>query len=123
MSGSNVQKGKRGEDIAKDHLERHGLSIIEQRYRSPQGEIDLVARDKNTLCFIEVKARTSNADGNPYDSVTQQKQEHIKDAAQHYISTHSLNGIEEIRFDVVSIINDPYYKEPLIEWFKHAFHD
>jgi putative endonuclease len=123
MSGNNVQKGKCGEDIARDHLERNGLSIIEHRYRSPYGEIDLVARDKNTLCFVEVKARTSLTAGNPYDSITFQKQKHIKNAAQHYISTHSLVGFEEIRFDVVSIINGPHYQEPLIEWFKHAFHD
>ncbi len=123
MPASNIFKGKCGEEIAKEHLKRNGVSIIEQRYRSPFGEIDIIARDKNTLCFVEVKSRTSCIAGHPYDSITPQKKHHIKKTAQHYITTHSLYGIEEIRFDVISIVNDIALSSPLIEWFKHAFHD
>ncbi|MBN1492627.1 MAG: YraN family protein [Candidatus Omnitrophica bacterium] len=123
MSNSNVQKGKHGEAVAKEYLVRNGLYIIETRYRSPYGEVDIIARDGNTLCFVEVKARTSQTAGNPYDAVTAYKQERIKNTAQHYIDATPIPGIQEIRFDVISILHEPNHEKPAIRWFKNAFHD
>lgn len=123
MSEGNIQKGKRGEAIAAEYLAQNDLYILHRRYRTPYGEIDIIARDEDILCFIEVKMRRSLAAGNPYDSVTVQKQENIKNAAQQYIDKHTLSGIEEIRFDVISILDRAEDNQPQIEWFKNAFYD
>jgi putative endonuclease len=94
--------GKTGEDLAAAALERLGYAILERRYRTRYGEIDIVARDGDTLVFVEVKARASAEFGNAAEAVTPQKQRKLALMAADYLARHSLDNVA-CRFDVVAI--------------------
>lgn len=104
------QKGKRGEDQAARHLEENGYIIIERNWRAgngQRGELDIIARDGKTLCFIEVKARTSTTLGLPQEAVTPAKQRQISRLANAYLSLHNLDDVP-CRFDVVEVLLSPH---------------
>jgi len=110
--------GEKGEAIAARHLIKQGYRIIEKNYRTKLGEIDIIAKDKDTLVFVEVKSRRSWQFGNPKAAVTPQKQRKISMVALQYLkSTHRSNA--SARFDVaaVTITRD----KPKIEIIKNAF--
>lgn len=95
--------GSKGEDIAVDFLKKKGYKIIQRNYKTPLGEADIIAKDNKTIVFIEVKARTSDAFGQPFEAVNHRKQEKLKKIALYYLKH---NKIElQVRFDVVSIIS------------------
>ncbi|MBW1758807.1 MAG: YraN family protein [Deltaproteobacteria bacterium] len=97
------QFGRKSESIAADRLKKQGYSILELNYRTKLGEIDIIAKDKDTIVFVEVKARKSNSFGNPKFAVTYKKQKKISMVALYYLkSTKQSNS--KARFDVVSII-------------------
>jgi len=73
-----------GEKLAQDFLKKRGYRILETNYRCPQGEIDIVARQKDTLAFIEVRTKTSLEFGSPEESITTTKKERMKATAAHY---------------------------------------
>ena len=102
--------GDRGEAFAADHLERMGLLILERNYRTPVGEIDLIARDGRTLVFVEVKTRKSARYGRPAAAVGREKQRRIVRAALWYMGKRR-GDIPPCRFDVVEI-----YAPPGGEW-------
>jgi len=79
------QLGKSGETTAVQYLKKNGYRILEQNYRTDLGEIDIIAKDKDTLVFIEVKARTSYRFGDPKYAVTQKKQRKISMVALSYL--------------------------------------
>jgi putative endonuclease len=116
-----MQLGRRGEHLAAKYLENLGYDIYARNYRTKMGEIDLIAVDKNTLVFCEVKTRNSTTFGQPFESVTQKKQATIQKIAEYFIAVNRINftGISEIRFDVVSILRKGDKME--IEHFKNAF--
>src|SRR4051812_21291586 len=89
--------GDRGERVAARHLRRQGLGIILRGYRTPLGEIDLIARDGPTLVFVEVKARRQ---GEPAEAVTPEKQRRLTLAALEFLKRHGLLE-QPSRFDVV----------------------
>jgi putative endonuclease len=97
--------GKRGEEIAQNYLQRKGLKIIAKRFRFQRGEIDLIASERDTLVFIEVKARRTGSLGLPEESVNERKQHQIRKIAEAYLA---LNKIEDVacRFDVISLVFD-----------------
>ena len=95
-------KGQEWEDVAGRHLRKAGYEILERNFRARAGEIDFVARDGETLCFIEVKGRRSTMFGSPTEAVTLEKQRRITRAAQAYLQRRRLSGAV-CRFDVVSI--------------------
>lgn len=99
-------------------LEKQGYKIIEKNYRCRSGEIDIIAMERNTLCFVEVKTRNHFSYGPPYLSVTPKKQHQISLVALHYI-VRSKRKFSGIRFDVVSIDNENNTTK--IELFKGAF--
>ncbi|PZS36559.1 MAG: YraN family protein, partial [Pseudonocardiales bacterium] len=72
MNGSDLRRhlGRSGERVAAEHLQRLGFDVLERNYRTRWGELDLVAYDGRTLVFCEVKARTSDAFGAPFEAVT-----------------------------------------------------
>src|SRR5216684_5346187 len=76
-----IPLGRRGEAIARRHLRRRGYLILAHNYRAAGAEIDLVALDRDTLVFIEVKARDGIAAGTPQEAVEDHKQEQIRRAA------------------------------------------
>lgn len=94
--------GDRGERLAERHLKRLGYRILERNYRTPVGELDIVAMDGGTLVFVEVKARRGAGFGAPEMSVNLHKRRQITKAALVYLSKR--RGAEvPCRFDVVGI--------------------
>ena len=94
--------GDWGEEYARRFLKGKGYSILESNYRGKYGEIDLVARERDCLVFVEVKSRRTEAFGRPEESVTEAKQQKLVEAALEYMQ---LKGLEECewRIDVVGI--------------------
>jgi len=110
--------GKKGESIAVAYLELSGYTILKLNYRNRLGEIDIIAKDKDTIVFIEVKARTSNRFGNPKWAVTLKKQEKISKVALSYLKEQKQIQVKA-RFDVVAV---SFSKTPPgIELVKNAF--
>jgi putative endonuclease len=95
--------GHKGEEIAADYLKKEGYTVLHRNYNTPLGEADIVARDNNIIVFVEVKARSSDAFGQPFEAVNHRKQEKLKKIALYYLKH---NKIElPVRFDIVSIIS------------------
>ena len=118
MSQWRVNLGKTGEDLACRELERLGYAILDRRVRFRGGEIDIVARDGQTLVFVEVKARETGAFGGGGEAVTMYKRRRIVQLAIEYVARRRL-GDCGVRFDVVSVQLD---SEPAsIEVYKGAF--
>ena len=96
------EKGKFGEELAKEYLINHGYKILHTNWRVKHLEVDIIAQKDIFLIFCEVKYRTSNAFGEPESFVTIQKQKRIIGAAETYIELYQWQG--ESRFDVISIL-------------------
>jgi putative endonuclease len=94
--------GKAGEDRAAKFLADRGYRILERNYRTPHGEIDLIALHEGAIVFVEVKTRTSDAFGAPELAVTPQKQQRMIKSALGYIKHRKLHQVP-CRFDVVAI--------------------
>jgi putative endonuclease len=109
--------GDRGERAAARYLKRQGLRILVRHYRTPQGEIDWIARDGDLLVFIEVKTRR---EGTPAEAVTLEKQRRLTLAALHFLKRHGLLE-QPCRFDVVAIVWPDDHRPPTIEHIRHAF--
>ena len=97
--------GRRGEDLACDELRRRGYAIVERRFRTRHGELDIVARDGDVVVFVEVKARTNGNFGTPLESVTWQKRQRLSRMAVQYLAHRRLESAL-CRFDVVAITED-----------------
>lgn len=95
--------GKRGEDLACEELEKRGYVIVDRRFRTRCGELDIVARDGAVLVFVEVKARSGSDFGTPFDSVTWKKRQRLSQMAASYLFVKRLAGAA-CRFDVVAIL-------------------
>jgi putative endonuclease len=115
-----VTLGKSGENFACLELERRGYAILERRFRTRHGEIDVIARDGETLVFIEVKARRSGRFGPPAEAVGFQKRQKLMLMASSYIFARRLANAR-CRFDVVSVTFGAGERLPKIEVFKAAF--
>lgn len=118
MPSKDQQFGKESESIAVLHLKKQGYKIIEQNYRTKLGEIDIIAKEKNTIVFVEVKSRKSCSYGNPKYALTQKKKRKISMVALYFLKITNQSG-SKARFDVVSI--SPGGKDPEIEIIKNAF--
>jgi putative endonuclease len=94
--------GKSGEDLAVAELERRGYAVLERRYRTRHGEIDIVAQDGDAIVFVEVKARTTAERGSAAEAVTWRKQRRVIKMATDYLSRRRLTH-RRCRFDVVAI--------------------
>ena len=97
--------GKTGEDLACDELARRGYSILDRRFRTRCGELDIVAWDGGVLVFVEVKARSDCSFGTPAESITWQKRQRLSVMAESYLFRKRLCGVP-CRFDVVSILRN-----------------
>ena len=110
------ETGRIGEDISVKYLEQIGYTIIERNFECRQGEIDIIAKQKDVLVFVEVKYRKNTLNGHPFEAVTPAKIRKICRAALSYLQIHHLLIDEtKIRFDVVGIIGTE------IQHLKHAF--
>jgi putative endonuclease len=106
--------GKKGERLVEEYLTAQGYKIIKRNYRTPFGEADIIAKDREEVVFVEVKTRSSNAYGAPREAVGKTKQARYYKIAQCYW----LKTGEEpnARFDVAEVFEDGN-----IEYYKNAF--
>ncbi|MBV9106959.1 MAG: YraN family protein [Verrucomicrobia bacterium] len=112
--------GRAGEKIAADYLRRHGFRVLYRNFRSRRGgEIDLVCRDRSedTLVFVEVKTRTTDAFGPPHAAVVQAQQHRIVRGAKEWLRLLDDPRVR-YRFDVVEVLMKP---TPRVELIKGAF--
>lgn len=93
--------GTKGEELAVKYLKGKGFKIIEKNFRAPFGEIDIIAEDRDTLVFIEVKTRTDDSFGLPFEAVDARKRERMRRIALLYLK--NLGKERPARFDVISI--------------------
>ncbi len=112
-----MKLGQKGESTAQKFLKKNGYRIVEQNYKNPVGEIDIIAVEGKTLVFIEVKTRESIDYGPPFEAVNRAKKRKIANVALLYLKR--FKKLPPCRFDVVSIL----YKnnKPELELIKDAF--
>ena len=113
-----ITTGKEGEKIAAAYLKKNGYRIIEINFRCPIGEIDIVAKEKNDLVFVEVKTRKSIALGYPEQAVGIRKQKKMSQLALWYMQKRKIADTNA-RFDVVAITLMPENNE--VRLIKNAF--
>lgn len=100
----NQATGNQGEQLAAEHLQRNGYTLLERNFRSRGGEVDIVAKDRDgTLVFVEVKTRRSLAYGLPQLAVTPRKQSQIAKGALSWLSRKRLHDCSA-RFDVIAVL-------------------
>lgn len=92
--------GLKAEKMAAGYLKLKGYKILQERYKTPYGEIDLIAQKKNMIAFIEVKARKTNRDA--LESITPKMKKRIADAALYYISQNQTDDMD-LRFDLITV--------------------
>ena len=109
--------GRYGEDVAADHLQRQGFVVLARNWRCDVGEIDIVARDGDTLVVCEVKTRTSNAFGTPLEAITPTKANRLRRLAASWLRSHDVRPLE-VRIDVVGVVGGQ--GAPQIEHVKGA---
>ena len=100
----NTTQGRIGEFDACEYLKNKNYQIIEQNYKNKIGEIDIVARYKKTIVFVEVKMRSSLAFGRPSEAVNLQKQRKIRNVATIYLMQKKLMDCE-CRFDIIEVVD------------------
>ncbi|MEW6002079.1 MAG: YraN family protein [Nitrospirota bacterium] len=110
--------GNRGEELAVKFLKKRGYRIIERNYKTPLGEIDIIARDGNKIVFAEVKTRTNDSFGHPFEAVNARKRKKMKNLALLYLK--KCGEESPLRFDVLSIFCTKDGREQ-IEHLKDAF--
>ena len=118
MPKDNLRFGREGESRAADLLAARGYQILEKNYKARIGEIDIIARDGKTVCFVEVKSRSGNRFGLPQEAVSKSKQRQIARTALMFLKE---NGLLDsfVRFDVVAVMRcEDKWK---LELIKNAF--
>ncbi len=122
LRAAHLRLGRRGEDIACRTLGELGLDVLERNVRNRHGEIDIIARDGMTLCFIEVKTRHKNAISRPADAVDETRRHRLSRAAGLYMRCLGDHVQVKYRFDIVEIV---YEKSRLmnVQYIRNAFRD
>jgi putative endonuclease len=111
--------GPRGEAVAAEFLTARGYRVVSRNFRCPQGEIDIIAVDGDTVVFVEVKSRRSGQAADPETNVDRRKRRRLVRAALVYAGRKGLDDCP-CRFDVIAIVL-PEKDEPQIEHFEDAF--
>ena len=102
--------GRWGEDLAVKYLERKGYTILERDWKSGHRDIDIIARTAEELVFVEVKTRSSDDFGAPWEAVGYHKLQRLQSAINHYLHYRDIDL--PVRFDVISVIaTDPSHPE------------
>ena len=105
--------GRRGEDLAAGHLEGLGLVILARNWRCREGELDIVATDGlRRLVVCEVKTRSGDGFGSPFEAVTQGKRRKLRRLAHLYLADCGVSWVS-VRFDVVGVVARPGQKVEL----------
>ncbi len=95
--------GQYGEEVAARYLSGLGMNVIERNWRCDAGEIDIVASDGNTLVVCEVKTRSSEAFGSPFEAITQRKLRRLRQLATKWLEVHQIYA-PLVRIDVIGIV-------------------
>ncbi|HJX69941.1 MAG TPA: YraN family protein [Dehalococcoidia bacterium] len=119
MPASRKQIGTLGEKLALEHLRKRGYHIVETNFRCREGEIDIIAQDKDYLVFVEVRTRRGSSFGTPEESVTAAKKEKLTSLAFAYLQTHR-HSPPLWRFDVVAVELDQEGQTSRIELIQNA---
>ncbi|MCD8025298.1 MAG: YraN family protein [Candidatus Gastranaerophilales bacterium] len=115
---SNIEKGKYGEKLASQYLIKNGYRIIETNYKySRLGEIDIIALYKDELCFVEVKTRSSNKFGAPFEAITRDKLQKMIVCMKNYSQNSNLK-FKRCRIDAISV--EIGGKSPVIKHIKNV---
>lgn len=118
---NHLNKGQLAENMACQHLQQQGLTLLQKNFHSRFGEIDLIMQHQHTLVFVEVRYRKNHDFGGPAASITPAKQEKIHKTALYFMQKkgRELNA----RFDVLAISGDDLHtpQQLNIEWIKNAF--
>ncbi len=110
--------GQKGEELAIGFLKKNGYRILQRNYVCKMGEMDIIAKEKDTLVFVEVKTRTSTTFGPPQLAVHPKKQEQLSKVALTFLKEKRIENVKA-RFDVVAIVLGKKGEE--IELIKDAF--
>jgi len=110
--------GKKGEQLAVDFLIENNYNIIAQNYRFDKAEVDIIARQKDTLVIVEVKTRTNTDFGDPQDFLKPKQIKRIVKAVDEYVVVNKLDV--DVRFDIIAIIKKG--KEFEINHLENAFY-
>ena len=103
---NNISTGKKGEELAQEYLVKKGYKILETNKRfSKFCEIDIIAKDKDTLVFCEVKTRKTTVCGSPFEAITKSKYQNIKKGIFFYLQENS--NYKKFRVDAISIVLEP----------------
>jgi putative endonuclease len=121
VAGNAIERGAAGEERAVRALKKSRYKIVERNFRTPAGEIDIVARDGNCLVFVEVRTRTSLEFGLPQESVIARKRKRLCTAARWYLQKKKKFDDVACRFDVIAIVMNDEEKSSHIEIIKDAF--
>ena len=112
--------GVLGEELAARHLERLGYTIVARRHRTRFGELDIVAREGDTLVFAEVKARRAGPTS-PYDAIGEPKQAQVRRMGAAYLHDERPPFSERVRFDAIAVTIDGAGKLVALEHLEGAF--
>ncbi|AXA37593.1 MAG: YraN family protein [Candidatus Hydrogenedentota bacterium] len=99
---SSRETGNFGETAAARFLYDRGYRILQRNYHCPAGEVDIIAEDHGTICFVEVKTRSQDFLRAPEDAVDAEKQRRMRATARHYLSRY--RDVGSVRFDIVSVV-------------------
>lgn len=117
MTRQRLSLGKKGEELACRFLRGKGYTIVQRNYRGRSGEIDIVARDGACLVFVEVKTRSDQRFGTPFEALTPRKQAKLHRVALEYLGEHG--GVDQhCRIDVVGVAAGD---ETKVELLQNAF--
>ena len=120
MLSARQRRGRDAERLAAAYLRREGYLIEAANARFPVGELDLIAQDGKTLCFVEVRVKTSTQFGTASESITHAKRHHFMKAVQWHLQRRRPRWEGPIRFDVVAIQHPPG-AQPSLELIRAAF--
>lgn len=94
--------GKWGEDIAAAFVDKKGYEILQRDWKSGHHDLDIIAKDEDTLVIIEVKTRRNRLFGNPEEAIDYKKRQSLLSATNHFVKSHHINV--PVRFDIISIV-------------------
>ena len=106
LSANKRQTGTSYEIKAEEYHLQNGYKILERNFRNRSGEIDIIAKDGEYFCFIEVKYRTTNDFGNPFEAVDYRKQNQNRKVANYYFMKNKLSEWTPCRFDVIGFVGE-----------------
>ena len=114
--------GRLGEQLALEHFERLGYSLVARNHRTRYGELDLILHDSRTLVFAEVKTRRATRGAVPWDALDERKRRQVRDMARAFLAdVPDRPAATEIRFDAVGVVIDPRGRLVRLDHLEAAF--